>query len=289
MNAEKEPLTYIILVNYNGFDDTVECVKSIKESTYHNYQIVIVDNHSNDSERLHNDIYLNSVAKIIYASQNGGFSYGNNLGIEVAINNNADYIFLLNNDTVIENNTIELLVAKGEHEDCTGIITGMVHYFDNTFAVNYFHGTYDRNVGKISMVGGLDTRVTFVCGCMMMLKTSMIKQIGKLDESFFMYSEDLEYSCRAQRYGWKLVSEDDAVIYHKISSTVKQDSDFQRYYIMRNDLKVIQLYSRKKWLGYIYKILSKLKGSIRNKQSLKPIIDGIVDFCCNVNGRSLKY
>lgn len=287
--VNKQPLVYIILVNYNGYQDTLECVKSILESTYQNIDIIIVDNNSNDKCALKNDLFLNMHSTIIYAPINGGFSYGNNIGINLALKNNADYIYLLNNDTTVDRNSIARLVTAAEDEQDAGIITGMVRYFDNPELINYFHGSYDKDFGIIKMVNTAITPVTFVCGCMMFLRKDMVKSIGLLDEAYFMYSEDLEYSCRAILNGWKLISADDAIIYHKISAAAKGDSDFQRYYCVRNNYKVLAKYSKHKTLGFIRMTLSSLKRAFVLKQSYKPIIQGIRDFFRGAEGRSSEY
>lgn len=93
----------IILVNFNGYDDTVECVKSIMKSSYRDYKIVLVDNGSGDADKIKNDEFLNSNCSVILNQVNTGFSGGNNLGIKFAEEKyKSEYYLLLNNDTVMK-------------------------------------------------------------------------------------------------------------------------------------------------------------------------------------------
>ena len=89
---EKEPKVSIILVNYNGYQDTIECLKSLKELEYHNYEVIIVENGSKDYEKVKNDRFLNDNAIVILEKENGGFSAGNNIGIKYALEN--DHVLL---------------------------------------------------------------------------------------------------------------------------------------------------------------------------------------------------
>jgi GT2 family glycosyltransferase len=91
-----EPLVYIILVNYRGYIDTVDCVKSLLNIKYKNYKIIIVENASSDEDILKKDEFLNAHSKILYASENKGFSDGNNIGIKYARQFKPEYILLLN-------------------------------------------------------------------------------------------------------------------------------------------------------------------------------------------------
>ena len=126
---EKEPKVSIILVNYNGYQDTIECLKSLKELEYHNYEVIIVENGSKDYEKVKNDRFLNDNAIVILEKENGGFSAGNNIGIKYALENGTDYVFLLNNDTTIDKNAIKYLVEIAENDNKVGIATGNIYYY----------------------------------------------------------------------------------------------------------------------------------------------------------------
>uniref|UniRef100_UPI00260C60D3 glycosyltransferase family 2 protein n=1 Tax=Blautia sp. TaxID=1955243 RepID=UPI00260C60D3 len=113
----------IILVNYNGYEDTIECVKSIKKSTYRNYKIIIVDNASPDESgnRL-NDKYSNdSDIVVILNKENTGFSEGNNIGLEYIEKEQIDYILMLNNDTVVEPEFLYKLIEGAKETNFEGL------------------------------------------------------------------------------------------------------------------------------------------------------------------------
>lgn len=126
-NTEK--MVCIILVNYNGYKDTLECVQSILKSSYTNYKIIIVDNASNDVQLLKDDAYLNSYCEIVYSPANDGFSEGNNIGIKAAEKYDPKYVLLLNNDTVVLPDFLNELVSAAESEENVAITTSFINYF----------------------------------------------------------------------------------------------------------------------------------------------------------------
>ena len=118
----------IVLVNYNGLKDTIECVKSIKESTYSDYQIIIVENDSNDKEEIKGNEYLNENTMILFSKCNMGFSGGNNLAIKYALENNYEYVLLLNNDTTVDKEFLRYLIEASVEYDA-GIVTGNIYFY----------------------------------------------------------------------------------------------------------------------------------------------------------------
>ena len=120
-----QPKVYIVLVNYNGYKDTLECVKSLKRCVYQNYEIVVVENGSSDSCLIRQDAYLNENTILLFADTNLGFSAGNNIGISYARRNGADYILLLNNDTVVETGLVDELVAVAEANQSVAVVTSL--------------------------------------------------------------------------------------------------------------------------------------------------------------------
>ena len=115
-------MVYIILVNYNGLQDTISCIQSIKESTFKEFKIIVVDNGSNDESLKYLRAMEDSVVTILDAGGNLGFSGGNNIGIQYALENNAEYILLLNNDTVIHRDCLKELVMTAQEFDDQAII-----------------------------------------------------------------------------------------------------------------------------------------------------------------------
>lgn len=286
---EKEPKVSIILVNYNGYQDTIECLKSLKELEYHNYEVIIVENGSKDYEKVKNDRFLNDNAIVILEKENGGFSAGNNIGIKYALENGTDYVFLLNNDTTIDKNAIKYLVEIAEDDNKVGIATGNIYYYSQPDKLWYSNGIYNYKKGATYMVNEATAEVSFVCGCMMLIKRATIEEIGMLSDDFFLYSEDTEYDCRAVKAGWKLKWTPKAKVYHKISASTVENSDFQQYYMIRNNLVIVKKYGTHKFYGYLYRLYQSLK-AVKNKNcSIKAIWWAYTDFARTRLGKTNRF
>ena len=127
---DKQPLVYIIVLNYKGIDDTIECLESIKKISYNNYRVIIVDNYSCDgSEEKTRNSYPEYT--IIQTGKNLGYAGGNNIGIKHALDRDAQYICILNNDVIVENDFLETVIIKLEKNPDWGIAGPKVcEYYD---------------------------------------------------------------------------------------------------------------------------------------------------------------
>ncbi|GAA4826788.1 glycosyltransferase family 2 protein [Algivirga pacifica] len=224
--------TVIILVNYNGYQDTLECIQSISKSEGQEPFIVVVDNCSQDANRIENLYDYYSSLKVIISKENIGFGRANNLGIKWAQENiDFEYLLLLNNDTIIESNTLSELKKPFLFDSEIGISTCKTMYEGNRDIVWYGGGTVDYKIGwpiiKDFNVQPTDSGanqskyVTFISGCCMMFSKKSLTTIGGFDEHFFMYCEDLEMSIRAVDLGFKLYYSSDARIFHKVQRSLK--------------------------------------------------------------------
>lgn len=286
----------IILVNYNGYDDTVECVKSIQKSNYDNYKIIIVDNGSNDKEKLLNDDYINDVADIIISEDNLGFSGGNNLGIKYAKDKyNPEYYLLLNNDTVINEDTISNLKKGFDFDDRAGIVTGKIYYFSDPKTIWAAGGKFDFNTGIADQpeLGKVDNEnkyegtyeISFATGCTMLISKDVIDSVGYLEENYFLYAEDTDYCCRVLKEGFKIIYTGKAIIYHKVSASTGKQSTMQQYYMFRNNLYIIQKYCNKPVYGYIRRIYRTIKEMKYEHYSLNILYRAWKDFRKNIIGK----
>lgn len=124
------PLVYIITINWNGIDDTIECLDSLKGITYPNCKIIVVDNGSknNQAEKI-KEKFRN--IELIKNKKNEGFVIANNQGIKLALKNGADYILLLNNDTIIKNDFLNILIEYAEKDNNVGILSPKIIYYDS--------------------------------------------------------------------------------------------------------------------------------------------------------------
>ncbi|WP_415347207.1 glycosyltransferase family 2 protein [Clostridium perfringens] len=292
-----EPLVYIILVNYRNSNDTIECIKSLREIDYLNYKVLIVDNASQDDsvEKLKKEILDE---ELIVSDENLGFAGGNNLGIDKAIASGAKYVLLLNNDTVVKKDFLSKLVDTFKVDNNIGIVGCKINYYSDRDIVNYAGGEIDWSKFTTRFYGlntkdNNDTKIryiSFVSGCAMMIKREVIEKIGLLDDTYFMYYEDTDYCARAIESSFKLAYQPKSVIYHKVSASSGGElSPFVLYWSTKNREKFKRKFSNKiskKKLIYfnIFNFFSRIarvflyyfKGEfLKGNSIIKGYIDGI--------------
>lgn len=292
---EHEPLVCIILVNYNGYNDTKVCVESLQKVNYRNYKIIILDNCSKDASALKNDVELNEIADILYSDTNSGFSGGNNIGIEYAKKYSPEYILLLNNDTEVTPDFLGNLVVIAEKNNNVGIVTGNIFYFSDKSKYWYAGGDYDFKTGYTNPVKFKNEispeprDVTFASGCVMLISQKCLSECGNLCEDFFLYSEDTEYCCRVLNNGFRIIWAPDSVVYHKVSASTGNNSKFQQYYLVRNNLYIVKKFGKNKCFAYFYRLYCCLKEIVKGNYNIVPVFFAYLDFARGVKGRSKKY
>jgi len=281
----KQNKVYVLLLNYNGWEDTIECLESIFKNDYENYEVVVVDNASpNDSlkhiknwadgdikssipkvdklrslvypliskpikfydlekDELLTNIENNTKLTLIQSKDNRGFSAGNNIGIKyIQSRGDADFIYILNNDTIVEKDFITLLVEKFKKSKNVGIISSKIlHYeypeniFCNGGKFNPWTSHIKFNNSGEKENGQESTENTFLSGCSWFIPMNIIDKIGYLDERYFMYVEDIDFTQKVYKNGYNLYVASDSIIYHKgAKSSGGGSSDFYVYWISKN-------------------------------------------------------
>lgn len=241
-NILGQPLVYIVLLNYNGWKDTIDCVQSLKKVNYDNFETIIVDNFSMDDSLIH--IRENCKEEIILESKtNLGFAGGNNIGIQYALDAKADYVLLLNNDTTVEPDFLDELVKAAEQDKRIGAVGGKIYYYDNPDTIWYAGAKINTFTGKTRHIG-VDERdngqydkmqeTGYITGCLMLLKAEVIRKVGLMDDRYFLYYEETDWNVRIRQHGYKIVYAPKAVIYHKVSSSTKKINYVMKYYYYRN-------------------------------------------------------
>ncbi|MEN8154321.1 MAG: glycosyltransferase family 2 protein [Acidobacteriota bacterium] len=260
---QREPSVCIVVLNYNGWEDTVECVNSLLKTKYTNYKIVIVDNDSEDDSIHKISGYFrnkslviqmvesyNGVERIsrpgkiimIRAGKNGGYGYGNNVGIRFAMANGADYVMILNNDTVVDPDFLNPLVNKCESDKNIGIVSGKVLYYNRPEYIWFIGGRFSQWTGKIIHynMNEKDTnlipseKINFISGCMWFIPVEVIREVGYINEEYFMYMEDIDYCQRMLKGNYKLSVVKESRIWHKAGDGDKSFSRFSVYWRSRN-------------------------------------------------------
>ena len=198
---KKDPLVYIITLNWNSIQSTVEFLESISCINYSNYKIIVVNN---DTEDFPEDIRKRFPGHIIINNyQNMGFAKGNNQGIQRAIEENADYILLVNNDTVVEKNFLNGLMNHSAEHPST-IVSPKILYYD-TRKIDNIGIRLIPWLGVYQLIKKEQKRfLDSLSGACFMAKKESFEDIGLLDENFFCFAEDLDWSCRARRKGYSL-------------------------------------------------------------------------------------
>lgn len=288
----------IILVNYNGYEDTIRCLESFREVSYKNYCIYIVDNGSSNNSYSVLKEYCGCnediKTKIIKSTENLGFSGGNNIGIKEALSGGADYILLLNNDTVVTPNFLDVLVSNADENT---IVAPRMMYWKQKNIVWYGGGRLSRTLGRAwhdninkEFDRDIDTRhkeVTFISGCCMLIHRAILNKIGLLEEKYFLYYEDTEYCWRALNNGIRLYYVGDSVIFHNVSSSTGHNSYLMNYYKIRN-----RMYLIKEYVSGIKKITSCLMayaeivtGILIGKYQFEAAKAGIKDYKAGIVGK----
>lgn len=240
------PSVAVILVNWHSAPDTIECVESLRTSDYPNLTMIVVENGSTDDSL---DVIRRGASDVTLIDTGGnlGFTGGNNEGIRSALAAGADYVMLLNNDTVVASNLVSQLVATAQSDDSIGIVTGKILQYGRP--VVWSAGTsLDRRFLTVRLQGyGLpdpDSErtprdVPWVTGCAMLIRREVLERVGLLDNALFLSAEDLDYSLRVVQAGYRLVYDPRAILWHKESvSFGGNDAPRYVYYQTRNLLVV---------------------------------------------------
>lgn len=235
---------YIIVLNWNGKTDTLECLKSLRAITYDNYQVLMVDNGSEDDSVTTVRQAFPEV-EILETGKNLGFAGGNNKGIKYALEKGCDYAYLLNNDTTVEPNCLKTLVDTMEADLKIGLVSSKIFYHSEPDILWFAGGknNWMKNSGGHLGLNQKDApefnhqkEVEFLTGCSLLISRALLEKIGVLAEDYFLYYEDVDYSMRAQNTGYKTVYVPTSIIYHKVSRSTKPGSPSYIYYHTRNRL-----------------------------------------------------
>jgi GT2 family glycosyltransferase len=203
-SAPARPAVAAVVLNYNGLADTIDCVQSLKRSMYANLKIILVDNASTDGSQTSLPTRFPDVPLIVQPS-NTGYAAGNNAGIRLALEQGARYILILNNDVIVAPDMLSVMVEKAEQRVQVGIVSGLVFYPGTPADVFSAGGHFSKwlcagmNTGIVRHREGqewVECDVTYACGALQLVRREVFESVGLLDERFFMYFEDLEFSRR---------------------------------------------------------------------------------------------
>jgi GT2 family glycosyltransferase len=241
-----QPSVAIIVLTYNGVADTLACLASLRSLEYPRarVQVVVVDNASADATVAEVRARFPEVA-LIENGANLGFAAGNNVGLRYALAHGFDYALLLNNDTEVAPDSLVRMVEQAERDPAIGVVGPTIYYYDAPELIWSAGGRIDwrRGTSLMDGTGVSDTgqysaprSVDFVTGCALLVKREALKRAGLLDERFFMYYEETEWSVRVRRAGFTICHTPQAKIWHKIPLDARFDKEYLAYYMTRNRL-----------------------------------------------------
>ena len=225
-----KPTVAIILVNWNSYDFTNDCVNSLKKMSYPNATIIVVDNGSADQsgQRLQQE---HPEMITLFSPDNKGFTGGNNMGFEYAIQHGFDYAMLLNNDTFVEPDFLDHLVNYMEAHPQTGAVQPRIYFnHDRSLLWNggnlFFYSigwAYTSGENQLPKPKHLVIKnMPWITGCAFLTRASILKQTGLLAPNLFIYSEDVDLSFRIRQLGHQLTYIPESIVYHIAGSSNKK-------------------------------------------------------------------
>lgn len=243
------PRIAIVIVIWNGIEHTLQCLASFRADRYPNRQILIVDNGSTDDSAALIRAGFPEAA-ILQTGKNLGFTGGNNAGIRHVLENGADYVYLLNNDTVVEPDALEQLVEAAEANPQAGLLAPVIHDLDPPraiwfagSAVDLRRGTAWHDNARQPARDELPYEVPWVTGCAMLIRAALLRQLGGFDDRYFLSWEDVDLSLRVRNAGQRLLVVPRARIYHKGGQSGKNMDGIYSYYTVRNSLLLASKHS----------------------------------------------
>ncbi len=261
-SSASSPRVGVVILNWNGSEVLRECLRSIARSTYANLDVVVVDNGSSDRTC---EMVAAEYPKVILLrnAENIGFCAGNNQGVRELLERNCEYFFILNNDTVLHPECIGRLVARAESASDIAAVSPKIKFQQPSDRIWFAGGTFNFWTGRNGHIGyrkrepaawNVPKTMDFICACAMLVSRRAWQEIGEFDELFFRSAEDLDWSLRARRAGYRLFYEPGALVWHCESFDILRNDGpaRQTYFYIRNQLAVMWKHAKwRHWLTFL--------------------------------------
>lgn len=286
---------YTIILNYNNLSDTCECIDSLNQLDYscdYDYKIVLVDNFSNDGsyEKLQ-ELYSDRIT-IIRTENNLGYAGGNNVGIRYSIKENADYICILNNDTVVTENFYLECVGLLNESDDIAFVSPVIEEYDidvvqstgGDIIIQKGLVTLKNNNVKRESLSGI-IQCDYVGGACMLFKASLINIIGEIPENYFLFFEETEWCYKAKKCGLNNYCVTSTMVKHKGSASIDSIGGLHSYLMERNRIVFIKRNASSNMLiarAVIYLVLKYIKWGICKDKKYFRYLEYIKDGLFNI-------
>jgi len=242
-----KPLVIIVILNWNGIAGTLACLESVYATRDSNFRVIVIDNNSVNNEL---SIIEQRFPEIIpiQSQTNLGFTGGNNLGIKYALQNGAQYIWLLNNDAIVLPNTLSSLINHLEEDPKLGMISPII--IDKNPESSYYGSYIDpislkledsKSPEEFLSSWGKNWKNACLWATALFIRTKSIERLGYLDDRFFAYFEDTDYSLRMNKEGWRISICPSAFVEHNNQRPDRPLHYF--YYMTRNEYLLIKKHS----------------------------------------------
>ena len=288
------PRVHIILLNWNQADLTLACLRSLARLEHLNFQIVLVDNGSKPGSLDQIKTEFPQIT-LICLERNLGFTGGNNVGIARALRDGADYIMLLNNDTEVAPDLLQRLVDYAEGRPKCAIVGPLIYYYDEPHRIWSAGGAVDPYTaastslreGELDDHGQESLQVDYISGCALLIKRTVVEQVGLLDDRFFIYYEETDWCARVRELGYEIWLVPQGRVWHKINLQARSASPRYEYLMTRNRLLYLKKrgasFARIAWVIMSQDACTLLSWSLRPHHRAKRVlrmyrVRGIVDF-----------
>ena len=253
----------IVLLNYNGWRDTLACLESLQKQTTGGWRAVVADNGSQDDSLVQINRWVagrkaEKQVRVLSLGANYGFAKGNNMAMDAMREEATDYYWILNNDTVVEPDCLEKMVRYMDtHHDVTALTPAICLYDHRDLLWNaggrlVFGGRryYGAMEPYSTVANRRELAISFVTGCALMVRKELVADRPLFTERFFFGEEDFDFSLRMQAEGRKMVCLTEAVIYHKVSATIGQEWNYNKLFVhtMNRAINLKSHYSSLKFL-----------------------------------------
>ena len=283
LESRTAPKVSIVILNWNGLADTLECLGSLETLDYPNLEVIIVDNDSSDSsEEVLRRRYPQHI--IIQSGANLGFAGGTNVGLRYALEHGADYAWLLNNDTLVEPDALTQLVKRMQEKPGAGLCgSTLVYHHDRNKIQAYGGATYNKWLSTSKHVGQdvprhhtvdveeVEAQLDYLVGASCLVSRPFLEEVGLMSEDYFLYFEEVDWATRAKgRY--TLAFAPKSVIYHKEGSSIGSSSEGAKksrladYYGVRNRLLYTRKHAPEALLSVYLGLLITLAKRVQRKQ-----------------------
>jgi len=253
------PLVYVVIVNWNGWRDTIECLESVFHIDYPRYRVIVCDNGSEDGSADRIKGWAQGKPLILLETGgNLGYAGGNNVGLRYALTHaDCDYVWLLNNDTVVTPGALGSMVKRMSESPEIGICGASLLYYDRPDTVQALGGAeYNRWFGVPTHIGvferfeemripadEIERRMSYVVGASMLVSRAFVESVGLMTEDCFLCGEEIDWALRG-RGRFRLAYAPEAVVYHKEGASLGSSSDplaksrAADYYSLRSRLTI---------------------------------------------------